>query len=188
MRARFSIQVAVCTLIALGIPGCCCPAVTLPKPGVSHLVGTWTAEYDKDYFGRRCWYTVTGVETLTLKADGTFRQVYDDGTGYVYTSPWNEWRLEDRGAGAVLHLQGGRFYPLGIELAEALADGSFSYHSDDDGRGQPLDLDGTEIILHVRRRSGQTSLDYPPVCDLDAPVIVTFYAVSEPAAALTALL
>ncbi len=183
MTRRVWVQIAIHILMATSIAGCCCPCVTFRKLEASDLVGTWRADYDEDYFDRGCWYTVTGVETLTLRPDGTFRQVYDDGRGYVYTSPWNNWYLEDRRAGPVLHLERGRFYALGIEFAEALADGSSHFHSDDDGRGQPVDLDGSEVILQVTK----ASLDYPPVCDLDAPVIVTFYLVGMPAPTSTLL-
>ncbi|NIQ82575.1 MAG: hypothetical protein GTN93_31755 [Anaerolineae bacterium] len=184
MRSQFQFSLSV--LVAATIASCCGRWVASYGLEASDLVGTWSADYEAS-FGRRCWYRMTGVETLTLRADGTYQQIYDDGRGYVYVSPWNRWRLEeDRGA-SILHLEGGRFYPLGKEWAEALAERSWQYHSDDDGRGQPLDLDGTEVILHVRSRSGERSLEYPPVCDLDAPVIVNFRLVASPAATSTPL-
>ncbi|NIN94247.1 MAG: hypothetical protein GTO49_04500, partial [Anaerolineae bacterium] len=180
MRSWFQFTLSV--LVAATTASCCGGWLASYDLEASDLVGTWSADYEVS-FGRRCWYRMTGVETLTLRADGTYQQLYDDGRGYVYVSPWNRWRLEeeeDRGA-SILHLEGGRFYPLGKEWAEALAERSWQYHSDDDGRGQPLDLDGTEVILHVRSRSGQRCLEYPPVCDLDAPVIVNFRLVASPA-------
>ena len=176
----------MCIVVALSIAACWA-GLNFPRLEASDLVGTWRADYDEDYFGRRCWYTVTGVETVSLRTDGTYQQVYDDGRGYVYTSPWNSWYLEDRKGSAILHLEGGRFYPLGTEFAEALADGSSHYHSDDDGTGKPLDLDATEVILHVRTKSGQRSLEYPPVCDLDSPAIVNFYLVATPVPTFTLL-
>lgn len=145
----------------------------------SDMVGVWTADYET-CFGERCWYGMTGVETLTLGGDGTYQQVYDDGRGYVYTSPWKTWRLEEDRGSCVLRLEAGRFYPLGIEWAEALAEGSWTYHADDDGRGQPLDLDGTEVILFVYADGdppGGVYLSYPPVCVPDVPVYVDFHRV-----------
>jgi hypothetical protein len=48
------------------------------------LVGIWEAHYaDAD-----------GIDTLTLRADGTYQQVYKDANGYVYKSSWNKWYLE----------------------------------------------------------------------------------------------
>ena len=42
----------------------------------SDLVGVWEAEY-------------AGLDRLTIREDGTFKQVYREGD-YVYETPWNE--------------------------------------------------------------------------------------------------
>lgn len=75
----------------------------------SDLVGTWEARYME-------W----GIDTVVLRADGTFKQVYQDRTmDYRFETPWNEWWLETMGDGAVrLHLEGGRYYPDDILIAE----------------------------------------------------------------------
>jgi len=187
MRGWIWPQMTLCVLLALSAAGCSCAGITRYAFDASDLVGTWRADY-AGCFEKRCWYLMTGFETLMLRPDGTYQQIYDDGKGYVYTSPWAKWYVEDRKGSAVLHLEGGRFYPLGIGFAEALADGSWYYRSDDDGRGYPLHLDGTEVILHVRTRSAERSLDYPPVCDPDVPVIVKFYLVATPAPTYAATL
>lgn len=75
----------------------------------SDLVGTWEARY-----GSR-------VDTLILKGDGTFKQVYRDPTArdYAYETGWNEWRLERFPDGRIrLHLEGARYYIGGISLGE----------------------------------------------------------------------
>jgi hypothetical protein len=75
---------------------------------VSDLEGVWEARY------------VFGNDMLTIKSDGTFRQVYENSReNYVFDSGWNQWTLEKLPNEIVrLHLQGGRYYPAGISLAE----------------------------------------------------------------------
>jgi len=73
------------------------------------LVGTWEGHYDD------------GSDKLTIRADGTFKQVYQDNTvkGYVYETPWNKWWVERFSDGRVrVHLQGARYYLYGIRQAE----------------------------------------------------------------------
>ncbi|MGB3904008.1 MAG: hypothetical protein WBB22_03735, partial [Anaerolineae bacterium] len=73
------------------------------------LVGVWEARY-----GSR-------VDTLILKDDGTFKQVYRDPTAedYVYETAWNKWWLERFPDGRVrMHLPGGRYYIDGVTIAE----------------------------------------------------------------------
>jgi len=72
------------------------------------LVGTWEAHYWKDV-----------VDQLIIREDGLFKQIYRDGTGYVYETPWNEWWVEHFPDGRVrLHLKGARYYREGISIAE----------------------------------------------------------------------
>jgi hypothetical protein len=74
------------------------------------LVGIW----ETDYWG-------TGVDRLIIKADGTFKQIYQDRKveDYAYKTPWNEWWVERLPDGRVwVHLQGARYYLAGIRIAE----------------------------------------------------------------------
>ncbi len=76
----------------------------------SDLVGTWELRC-----GGRC------VDTLILRANGTFKQIYRDHTvdDYSYATPWNEWWTERFLDGRVrVHLQGARYYKEGIRIAE----------------------------------------------------------------------
>lgn len=76
---------------------------------MSDLQGVWVAQYG------------AGTnDTLTLKPDGTFRQVFEKSREkYVYDSGWNQWNLEKLPKGiARLHLQGGRYYLAGISKGE----------------------------------------------------------------------
>lgn len=74
------------------------------------LVGTWEAHYEKG-----------DIDQLIIRADGLFKQTYQDGTveDYVYETPWNKWWLERFDDGRVLlHLEGARYYLAGIRVAE----------------------------------------------------------------------
>lgn len=128
------------------------------------LVGTWEAVYLDIGFEH-----ASGVEILTLKADGTYQQIYKDGRGYVYTSPRYKWWLEK---GRIIHLEQGRFYLDGITEAEMLArgDARIAYPE--------ITLDGTEIILYVWRDPDNPNglvLEHLPVGDGDSPDIVQFH-------------
>ncbi len=75
----------------------------------SDLVGTWESRYGRS------------VDTLLIRPDGTFKQVYQDGyaSGYVYETPWSEWWLERFPHGRLrVHLQGARYYIDGISIGE----------------------------------------------------------------------
>jgi hypothetical protein len=82
----------------------CIPGRGLDKPPStskeSDLVGTWQTKYP----GER-------IDTITLRADGTYKQVYRQPDGYTYESPWNRWYLEYRDSGWIyVHLEGMRYY------------------------------------------------------------------------------
>ena len=73
------------------------------------LVGTWRAHYG------------ASVDALILKADGRFKQIYEDGydEDYAYETPWNEWRVERYADGrARVYLEGGRYYEQAAVIAE----------------------------------------------------------------------
>lgn len=77
----------------------------------SQLVGLWEARYD---------LYASGVDTLTIRADGTFQQAYHNADGYTYTTaPDGRWYVERLWGGRIyLHLQGARFYDEGVRIAE----------------------------------------------------------------------
>ncbi|MBC7228454.1 MAG: hypothetical protein H5T61_14685 [Thermoflexales bacterium] len=82
------------------------PPMTLNE---SDLLGTWKAGYDH-------FYDDGGIDTLILKADGTFKQIYENQSrNYIFETPWNEWWLERFPDGRVrVHLKGARYYLCGI--------------------------------------------------------------------------
>ncbi|HUW10343.1 MAG TPA: hypothetical protein VM537_11495 [Anaerolineae bacterium] len=92
--------------------GNCLEAPYQEPPGTfqdEDLVGMWQAHYGRS------------VDRLVIKGDGTFEQVYIDHytAGYVFESGWNEWWVERVADGRTLvHLQGARYYPDGIRIAE----------------------------------------------------------------------
>lgn len=90
----------------------CSIRFTNPSPNLesSDLEGMWTAHY-----------SLGTTDTITLKPDGTFRQIFRDADEeYVFDSGRNHWTLEKLPNGIIrLHLYGGRYYLDGISLAEA---------------------------------------------------------------------
>lgn len=180
MKRRNWSKIAMCFL--LGIIGLACVGVPRRKVyEVSDFVGTWRAIYQDVGFDH-----VSGVETITLKADGTYQQTFEGERGYVYTSPWNKWWLEE--SGRILHLEGGRFYPLGIQDAKDLASGRLGA-SLISPTGERIELDSTEIVLYAWGYSdapGGVVLEHLAVGDPDSPEIVRFYRVAIPASAVTA--
>lgn len=74
------------------------------------LVGTWEARYG-----------LTNVDTLILRADGTYQQTFEaPESNYYYKSPWNKWYIEHTDNGRFrLHLEGMRYYAYTIELGES---------------------------------------------------------------------
>ena len=93
----------------------CAEAPYSPPPATftdSDLVGTWEAHYD------------AGLDRLTLRADGTFKQVYEERVAhvvklYLHETPWNRWWVERFPDGRLhLHLQGARYYIDGVSIAE----------------------------------------------------------------------
>ena len=137
---------------------------------ISDLVGTWRADYgqydvpDPTTLGK-----VSGVETITLQADGTYQQAFGD----VYTGPWNQWRLE---SGQTLHLEGGRLFIFFGTEGHGLAVA-------DDCVGKTITLDGSELILCARSKWGEPGgvvLQHLPTGDPDSPEIVEFHRVIVP--------
>jgi len=66
------------------------------------LLGTWETQYSRYDFDR-----------LELRADGTFKQVYEEhiDEDYFFETPWNQWRLERLPDGLVeLYLAGARYF------------------------------------------------------------------------------
>lgn len=75
-----------------------CPALP-PTFKEADLVGTWVASY-----------SLNDQDILTIREDGTYKQVYDDpDAGQRYESDWKEWWIEHRESGYIrLHLKGMR--------------------------------------------------------------------------------
>jgi hypothetical protein len=139
----------------------CVQAPYLPPPATfedEDLVGTWRAHYDDS------------VDTLILKADGTFKQIYEDRyrEDYVYETSWNEWWVEHYGDGrARVYLEGARFYEEGPTVAEEggrYRDWTFYDQVADELLTMPemlilnvrTDSSGEPLLLHVWSRPGET--------------------------------
>jgi hypothetical protein len=70
------------------------------------LVGIWQAQY-----GRR-------VEILVFNKDGTYLQIYEDTTGFLYTNDASNWETKKDTSGRVfVHLSSGLWFPEGAKTA-----------------------------------------------------------------------
>ena len=95
-------------IVVCALPSCASP-YSNPRHTIveSELAGEWKA----DYLG-------SGSDTLVLRADGTFKQVYIQGR-YKFETPWNQWPLERFSDGRVqIRLRGARYYCRGTDIAE----------------------------------------------------------------------
>jgi hypothetical protein len=108
MRARICLIMTLTVVITVTA----CAADFTPASAntqMNDLEGDWQANY------------TSGVtDKLTLRSNGTFKQVFEDfQKDYVFDSGWSNWTVEQSSKGLVrLRLQGGRYYLEGITLAE----------------------------------------------------------------------
>jgi hypothetical protein len=129
-RSRF---LGVLALVASMLTASGCMADYSDPPSVlqqTDLAGTWEARYTK-----------REVDTLILKPDGTFKQVYQDKStdDYTYQTTWNQWWIEHFSDGRVrIHLIGARYYKDGIRIAELDGMGAACPEDLPDCRSEPL--------------------------------------------------
>lgn len=163
--------------LALSFGGAILSPPSPSKIETEDLVGIWQADYSENQLfsfdlSSHTSSRILGIEILTLSADGTYRQMFIDIHGSVYTSPGSSWRFEDN----EVHLEGGRYYPLGPEDAEGLAEGRiFIYFYD--RWGGSFSLDRSEVVLQVlydARYPRGIILEYPPIGDPDSPELVIY--------------
>ena len=98
---RSSILVTMLIVFSIFLESCAqqseSPSSTIKA---SDLVGKWVAHYGG-------W----GVDTLYLKNDGTFKQVYQETKPkYSFETPWNHWELVQLPNVIRIRLQGARYY------------------------------------------------------------------------------
>lgn len=119
--------------------GCQSSQAKLADIQESDLVGTWRANYSESNAD----VDPTGVEIIILRPDGTYQQMYKDGNGYMYESPWYKWYMD---ADKLIHLEGGRWYPRGAREAEKLTNGAIESIV---VRGKRVEVDLAEETLLI---------------------------------------
>ena len=128
-----------------------CPSVpeTFEK---TDLIGIWQSRY----------HTGSVTDTLILRGDGTYQQIYDNQLAdYYYTSPWNEWYVEYRSSGGLyLHLEGMRYCLSTTEtcMREGGGGGDWPYY--DSCEGRTIWTMDNEVILAI---TGVGESRYPGV-------------------------
>ena len=82
---------------------------------LSQVIGVWQANYREFLNPDSPSSRISGVETLTIHADGTYSQLFESAE-HNYTGPANQWSLVlDEGDGAKLKMEGLRYYANGLD-------------------------------------------------------------------------
>jgi len=110
-----------------GLSSCAPPAPPDSRferaPQVSELAGSWATRYESKVIEDKATgkqYQLPAVETIILKEDGTYDQVFDDGKSPRSRSEPCQWRVRLGSDGkAYVSLLNMRYYLDGIEYAEA---------------------------------------------------------------------
>jgi hypothetical protein len=114
----------------------------IPPPGTfreADLTGTWRATYS----------AAGTTEEVTLRVDGTYRQMYQRSDGYHFESSWQRWWLEYRPSGGIyLHLDGMHYCRLTGEVCAMPDGGGRDALFHDKCEGRLLEMRG-EVVLAV---------------------------------------
>lgn len=177
MKRNWLMMSVVACLLTVGSASCHSLLERRQAFTVEDLAGMWQADYS--HYGvpdlpqpdmSRLGQPMSGVETITLEPDGSFRQSFSGNGGELAHGAWT---LED---GDTLHLPGAGIYIYGRAFADALARKEARVNTSD-CHGKDIELDGSELILCVRsdrNAVGGVVLQHLEVGDPDAPVFVTF--------------
>lgn len=110
----------------------------------SDLIGTWQVTHE----------AAVSSDTIILRKDGTYKQIYQKSSGYRYESPWHPWRVEHRPSGGLyLHLEGMRYCHLTDEVCESPEGGGGDRLFYDFCEDRVLEMRG-EVILAVEGTEG----------------------------------
>ena len=84
----------------------------------SQIIGVWQTHYRRFRNPDSPSSRISGVETLSIYADGTYSQHFQS-AGYNYTGPANQWSLVlDEGDGAKLQMEGLRYFANGLDYVD----------------------------------------------------------------------
>ena len=85
---------------------------------LSQVIGVWQANYREFLNPDSPSSRISGVETLTIHADGTYSQLFESAE-HNYTGPANQWSLVlDEGDGAKLKMKGLRYFANGLNYVD----------------------------------------------------------------------
>ena len=149
-RHRAPIMLALVALIGtvLLVIACQSPLFGTSDPFTeADLVGVWQAEYENIWaYDSQIGQVVDilGTETLTLRSDETYTQVFDDHAGNVRTADGKSWYLDETN---IIHLEGGMWPQLGPELSAMFEKQRLGGVQTFNGRD--LQLDAGEAYLWV---------------------------------------
>ncbi|MCB9117804.1 MAG: hypothetical protein M9936_20955 [Caldilinea sp.] len=85
---------------------------------LSQVIGVWQANYREFLNPDSPSSRISGVETLTIHADGTYSQLFESAE-YNYSSPMNRWSLIlNEGDGVKLQMEGLRYFANGLDYVD----------------------------------------------------------------------
>lgn len=131
------------------------------------LVGTWQAVYDTSMQ----FVTITSTETLTLKAEGTYTQVFARGAaGMVDVVDGKRWFLDEAN---IIHLAGGMWPQLGPERSRMFVQGLIGGVYSIRNKELPLNV-GEAYLLVSSIGNGRLEMSHLPTGDPDSRYVVWF--------------
>ncbi len=164
---KLIVAMAVGATASILLSACSNWIATVEPFSESDLVGTWQAVYASSV----PFVTIPSTETLTLKADGTYTQVFARGTaGIVDVVDGKRWYLDDT---EIVHLVEGMWPQLGPYSSRLFA--QREVHGFYPIRGKQLPLDAGEAYLLVSSiGNGRFNMYHVPTGDPDSPTVIWF--------------
>lgn len=170
---RLILAIALPLAISIALTGCLSNLVATSEPfSADDLFGVWQAPYDTSL----PFVTIPSTETLTLRADGTYTQVFARGTaGMVDVVEGQRWYLDEVN---IIHLVGGMWPQLGPERSRLFAKGMIvGVYST---RNKDLPYDASESYLLVSSiGNGRLEMHHLPTGDPDSPDVIWFTRIKD---------
>jgi hypothetical protein len=159
---------AIPAITTVLLSACLSNLVTTSEPfSEADLVGTWRAVYDTT----SPYITIVSTETLTLRADGTYTQVFARGTaGMVDEVDGKRWFLDEA---KIIHLAGGMWPQLGPERSRMFAQGLIGGVYSIRNKELPLNV-GEAYLLVSSIGNGRLEMSHLPTGDPDNRYVVWF--------------
>ncbi len=168
LTGNLIVVIAVLVTTSVLLSACLSNLVATSEPfSESDLVGTWQGVYDTSL----PFVTIPSTETLTLKADGTYTQVFARGTaGMVDEVDGKRWFLDEAN---IIHLAGGMWPLLGPERSRMFVQGLIGGVYSIRNKELPLN-DGKAYLVVSSIGNGRFTMHHVPTGDPDSSDVIWF--------------